>query len=250
MIFCRTSARNSTATMYENFLLFVLLLLLVWVSIALRKLTFAGGMAGGVIAASLFSGVGWPGIILLAIFFVLGTCATSWKSGLKQHAGLAEKRDGQRDCYQVMANGGVAGLLAIAAVLWPAERSFLFLLIASSLSAAIADTLSSELGSLYGKRFFNIITLRNDTRGENGVISVAGLGIGIFGSSIIAGAYMLMVDDGWKNPLIIIAAGTMGNLTDSILGATLERKGILRNDAVNLANTMAGALTAASITLF
>ncbi len=46
-------------------------------------------------------------------------------------------------------------------------------------------------------------------------------------------------------------AATFGNLVDSILGATLERKGHLSNNAVNFLNTFAAAaLTWLLIKLF
>jgi uncharacterized membrane protein len=40
----------------------------------------------------------------------------------------------------------------------------------------------------------------------------------------------------------IAVAGTIGNLSDSVLGATLERKGIIPNDVVNFFNTLVAAL--------
>jgi len=44
--------------------------------------------------------------------------------------------------------------------------------------------------------------------------------------------------------LIILLAGTIGNLADSILGAALERKGRITNDLVNGLNTLIATITA------
>jgi len=44
------------------------------------------------------------------------------------------------------------------------------------------------------------------------------------------------------NFCLIIIAGTAGNLTDSILGAVLERRGIIGNNMVNFLNTLTAAL--------
>jgi uncharacterized membrane protein len=41
----------------------------------------------------------------------------------------------------------------------------------------------------------------------------------------------------------IVLAGFIGNLTDSLLGASLERKGWLHNDQVNFLNTLIAAIT-------
>jgi uncharacterized membrane protein len=53
------------------------------------------------------------------------------------------------------------------------------------------------------------------------------------------------VGQGWsQNFAWIVVAGTAGNLADSYLGATLERKQLLSNDAVNFLNTAIAALIA------
>ncbi len=114
---------------------------------------------------------------------------------------------------------------------------------AASLASATADTLSSELGTVYGKRFYNILTLRRDKRGENGVISIEGTIFGIAGSAFIALIYAAQFRLDHHFTLIILA-GTLGNITDSILGATLERKNRIGNNAVNFLNTLTAALVA------
>ena len=83
-------------------------------------------------------------------------------------------------------------------------------------------------------------------RGENGVVSVEGTLLGAAGSAVVAAAYCLALGWGpwaWWLPV----AGTVGNAVDSVLGATLERRGVLGNNAVNLLNTLAGAGAAGAL---
>lgn len=211
-------------------------------AVAAKKLTLAGGITGGAVALAVYLGNGWTGLGMLGTFFVLGTIASSVGKRTKKKMGFDDNYGGQRTAGQVIANGGVAGVCCLLAYIYQDTQLLFTTLAAASISSATADTLASELGTLYGKRFYNILTFRKDVRGENGVVSVEGTLIGIAGSCIIATIYCLSFS--WEVSWIIVAAGTVGNITDSVLGATLERKGIIKNNAVNLLNTIAAALTA------
>ncbi|TFF35634.1 DUF92 domain-containing protein [Mucilaginibacter psychrotolerans] len=204
----------------------------------LRKLTLKGTLTGGLIAIAIFIGAGAMGVALLATFFVLATLATAWKKITK-----GKTHPQIRNVAQVLANGGLAALLAVLIFIMPAYGNLLAILLAAALSSATADTLSSELGVVYGRRHYHIITFKPDERGRDGVISLEGTLIGVAGSTAIATVYALFY--GWGNSFwVIIIAGTAGNLFDSVLGATLERRGYLKNDAVNFLNTLFAALIA------
>lgn len=205
------------------------------------KLTLPATIVAGLVGLSVFSGGGYTGFLLLAGFFALGVLVTRHQRTLKAIIARSASHAEQRNAGQVLANGGVAALLGIISLI-DAERKDLYLLMmAASLSSAAADTVSSELGMVYGRRFFNILSLRRDQRGLDGVVSVEGTVLGIGGSALIGCIYCLF--EGWGSAfLVILIAGTAGNLLDSVLGASLERKHYLRNDAVNFLNTLAAAL--------
>ena len=165
---------------------------------------------------------------------------TSWRRGKKEALGLGENRRG-REAGQVIANSGVAVLLSVLMLLFPRQHSLFQLLIAAVFSSATADTLSSELGSVYGKKFYNILTFKRDKKGLDGVVSLEGSLFGMLGSALIGVLYCAGAEWGFTF-IIIVLAGTAGNLSDSILGATLERRGQLSNNAVNFLNTLIAAL--------
>lgn len=219
------------------------LLVGMFLSVKANKLTPTGALTGGVLGFAIFLGAGFMGLVMLGTFFILGSFVTSWGFYDKVKAGLAEENKGRRTASQALANAGIAGLLGLFAWLYPAKADLFRLMLAASFSSATADTCSSELGNVYGRRFYNILTLRPDTKGLNGVISLEGTALGFLGSCLIAIIYGVSTSWGWPIAWILIA-GTVGNLTDSILGASLERKHYLQNDAVNFFNTLVGALVA------
>jgi uncharacterized protein (TIGR00297 family) len=221
---------------------FVLLFLLaaMIISVKSRKLTIAASIVGGAIGFLIYAGTGLVGLMLMGFFFLLGSAATSWRMNYKQQGGLAEENSAGRKVSQVLANSGVAALLSMLLLLYPKYEDLFVLMMAATFASATADTLSSELGNAYGTRFYNILTFKKDIRGLNGVISFEGTFIGILGAAAIATAYSIALGF-TMNFFWIILAGTIGNLTDSLLGATLERKGYLNNDEVNFLNTVAAA---------
>lgn len=212
-------------------------------SVAANKLTVTASVVGGIIGFLIYAGAGFAGIIMMTVFFVAGTLATSFKLKYKQQLGLAETNKGKRTAAQVIANAGVAAIISVLILLLPKHTVLLTIMMAASFASAIADTVSGELGNVYGHRFYNIRTLQKDKRGLNGVISAEGTLSGIFASAVIAVIYAIAF--GWGvHVAIIIIAGTVGNLTDSLLGATLERNHRIGNNAVNFLNTLTASVVA------
>jgi uncharacterized protein (TIGR00297 family) len=254
-----------------DFLVLLLLLAGAAASAHWRKLTPLAAATGAVCGCAVYLGDGYRGLLLLALFFVLGTAATAWKK--KEKLGVAAYQSTRRTS-QVIANGGVAAIAGLLAFFFPASRQLFSLMLAASLSSATADTLSSELGMVYGRRFFNILTLKADEGGLDGVISLEGLLFGVIGSALIAAVFVTFpappasyffvpAPHSQASPvlsnartvlsnghafLILVVAGTVGNLADSVLGALLERRGLLNNDQVNFLNTLIAAACAAALT--
>lgn len=221
----------------QDIVIYILLVLAAYLSYSKEKLTLAGAITGAITGLLIYLGAGLLGVTVLGVFFIAGSWATNWHKTEKNINGITHPRT----AGQVLANGGVAALLGAIGWLYPTYLPIIQIMMAGSFAAATADTLSSELGMVYGKRFFNIITLKKDQRGLDGVVSIEGTIIGVAGGAIIAAIFWLY--NGWSMAvLVIILSGFLGNLIDSLLGALLERKGMIGNNTVNFLNTLTGAL--------
>ena len=213
-------------------------------AITRNKLTVPAAITGAAVATALFAGAGYIGFVMMTFFFMLGTLATSHKMNVKKQIGIAEENKGRRTAGQVLANAGVAGVLGLLMLLDLQHKELYLLMIASAFSSATADTISSEMGNVYGSKFYNILTFKKDKRGLNGVVSMEGTLAGVLGSIMIALVFSCF-EQFDKRFFIIIVAGTVGNIMDSLLGATLENRKVIGNNMVNFLNTIIAAITAA-----
>ena len=224
----------------------------------LRAATPSAAASGALITASLmFSTAEFPyepwhtALIPVLAVSLLAFAATRAGRRKKERLGTAEARRG-RSASQVAANLGFAALVASEPVkIWFLNSRWLPLaahpgamLLAMPLAAlaeAAADTVSSEIGQVLGGRPRMITTFRAVEPGTDGAVSVAGTLAGVIAAAIVAGAGSWAMRGGWSLFILSCAGAVFGLLFDSLLGATLERRGWLNNDAVNFLSTASAA---------
>lgn len=231
----------------QDLLILLLLIAAATTTVRLKKLTPPAAGTGAVLGALIYGGSGFMGLTLLVVFFMAGTAATSWKKKDKLAIKGSAAHQSTRHPGQVLANAGVAAFLSVLAFFVPVHKPLFLLMMAAAMSSAMADTLSSELGMLYGRRCFHVLSWKTDQRGLDGVVSIEGMLIGFAGSILIAGIYTAFTTGGPKGLFFILIAGTFGNLADSVLGAIFERRGLLSNDLVNFLNTLVAAVCAGAL---
>jgi uncharacterized protein (TIGR00297 family) len=204
----------------------------------------ASGVVGGfLVGFTIWAFLGWQGFLLLLAFFVIGSACT--KLGYKRKAAqnLAQEKGGRRGARHAFANAGVATACALFAAL--TDYPILFgLAFAAAFATAAADTASSEIGQLLGKRTFLITTFRPVPRGTEGAVSLEGTLAGIAASLVIAALGALLGLYPWLGVLPIVAAAFVGTTFESVVGAALEKRQLLDNEALNFLNTLVGALVA------
>jgi uncharacterized protein (TIGR00297 family) len=188
---------------------------------------------------------GW--FAMLVAFYGVGGLSSQFRYDEKVSRGIAQENEGARGTGNVLANS----IAALAAVLLGAASPnlglpvglFLFAF-ASSVAAALSDTLSSEIGGLYDSPRL-ITSLDVVEPGQDGAVTWQGTVAGVVGAGIIAviGA-VLLPTIGPVGAAVVAAAGVAGMVADSMLGATLEGR-LVGNQGVNfLATATAGVVGA------
>ena len=191
----------------------------------------------------LFGGLTW--FMLLLAFYLLGGGFTRYGYARKENLGIAQSHGGMRGYKNVYSNSLVPLILAICYGVYHNEI-FIYAFIAS-VATANGDTLASEIGETSRSKPRMITTLRETEPGVDGGVTPLGEAASIAGALIIG---ILATVTGMTGPFGIVAGvigGFLGTNFDSFLGATLQRRGILSNNGVNLAATSFGALVGAAL---
>src|SRR6185369_10783424 len=216
---------------------------------AARTVNLSGVIGGFLVGFAIYAFLDWRGFLLLLAFFVIGSACTKFGYKRKAAAKLAQEEGGRRGARHAFANAGVATACALFAAL--TDHPVLFgLAFAASFATAAADTASSEIGQLLGRRTFLITTFRPVPRGTEGAVSVEGTLAGIFASLLLGVLGAAVGLYGWAGVAIVVVAAFIGTTFESIVGAALEKRQLLDNEALNFLNTLVGALVAAAFSLF
>ncbi|OGU54723.1 MAG: hypothetical protein A2V66_01215 [Ignavibacteria bacterium RBG_13_36_8] len=195
--------------------------IIAYASYRVKFLTANGSVATFLLAGFIFGLGGWQWSVPMMTFFILSSLFS--KARKKKNKKIEEffEKTGVRDYMQVLANGGIGGILVILNQIFP--NSILYIIYLAVLSAVCADTWATEIGTMFKTNTYNIINFRPVEQGISGGISL----IGSLGA--LAGAFTIAISGILWNELniyyyftIVLMGGMIGSFFDSILGATVQ----------------------------
>lgn len=218
------------------------------VALGLKTISRSGAVAGFVLGVAVYLGYGYKSFLLLLSFFVLGSIATRLGYATKAARGIAERRRGARSWREALANTLAGASFAVLVIATHQEAAFLVALVAAFGEAA-GDTVSSEIGQWLSQHAYLITTFKRVPAGENGGVSLGGSLAGLLASGLVVGLGYGLGLCGKGGVAIAFSAAVAGNLLDSLLGATLERRGLVTNGIVNFAGTSFAGGFALALTL-
>ena len=184
-------------------------------------------------------------VIAFFMFPIVAFLATKWKLKEKMELGLQEGKKGERSVLNLMGVGVIPAAIAIVYAMTGSQQDLLAVAFLSALAVSTSDTVASETG-IWAKKTYMITTLKQIEPGPNGGVSLYGFGTSLLGTLLFAlVAYVLIFqrfDLSILYSLVIVAAGMVGNIMDSILGAVLENPGYIGKYTNNCATSLIGAV--------
>jgi uncharacterized protein (TIGR00297 family) len=193
----------------------------------------------------LFGGLSW--FMLLLAFYLMGGGFTRYGYAHKAKLGIAQSHGGVRGYKNVYSNSLVPLAMAVCFGIYRNEmfsEIFVYAFIASVATAA-GDTLASEIGETSRSKPRMITTLKETEPGVDGGVTPLGEAASLGGALVIGLLALLTGMTGAFGIAVGVIGGFLGTNFDSLLGATLQRRGILSNNGVNLVATGFGALVGA-----
>ena len=202
--------------------------------------TIAGAAAGFLIGVAVFAGTAWPGWIMLFATFLAAAVTTRVGHRKKTTLGIAEERGGRRGAGNAIANTGLAAFAALIAI-GIVRADLARLAMVAALVTAASDTVASEIGKAFGRTTWLVTTFRRVRPGTSGAVSLEGTAAGVVSAALLASVAVWLGLIPSQSIAPVVAAATLAALVEGALGATLEGRGVLNNDALNFVNALLGA---------
>lgn len=179
----------------------------------LRWLDSAGAVGAALVTGLAISLGGWSWILPATVFFVSSSVLSSFHPASPRHTG-------PRTLAQVLVNGALPVLAPLIVYLVTSESLWIAVSL-GAIAAANADTWASEIGRLSPSLPISLRDFRRVMTGNSGAVSMLGLAASVCGGTLI-GVVGAVITSQPSLILVGLAAGVVGSLVDSILGAWFQ----------------------------
>jgi len=179
-------------------------------------LTVSGAIAAFAVGVLILWNTGWVGCAVLGIFFATSSLFAAVASRL--HPGV-EPPDETRDWRRVLANGGVAAVVALAERFEPGLGVWL---VTTTLAAATADTWATAFGAFSPGPPRDIVRWNVVPPGTSGGVTVFGTSGGAMGAGLIG--LVGAGNGGGRLYGAAVAIGFLAMIVDSVLGSTMQAR--------------------------
>lgn len=196
-------------------------------SVRVRALDAPGALTGALIslASLLAGGLSW--LIMIIAFVLIGSLLTRFRYEYKMKLGSAQEKGGRRSWPNALANGLVGGIVALAEVV--SNHPVFAVVYLASISAAMSDTIATEIGLLSSSKprlIYNPrrIVAPGVSGGVSGLGELAGLlsALGLTGFGIVIGVFSSGSFLVWPLLASVVLAAFIAMNLDSLLGATIQ----------------------------
>ena len=191
-----------------------LIICILWLVHRKRWLTPTGLTAALLLAIAITVPFGPTYLLPMAFFFVLGSLTSKLIPKHKDSSG--------RDSFQVFANG-LTATICFLIFSYTSDMVFLVAYLAS-VNISLSDTISSDIGSYYGKKTYDIITWKIVERGMSGGVSWLGTFAGIIAATVFGLFCKQVFNLAPIQVYLIVLTGVSGMLIDSVLGSVIQVK--------------------------
>ncbi|MEB3032445.1 DUF92 domain-containing protein [[Mycobacterium] nativiensis] len=179
----------------------------------MRWLDLPGALCGGLIAGVAVGLGGWGWIIPAAVFFSLTSMLTAYRR--------PTRADGMRTMSQVAVNAGLPVLVPVIGYAFTRDPVWYAVSI-GGIAAGIADSWASEIGRFSKQDPVSLRTRGRVAKGTSGAVSPLGSAATVLGA-LAVGCFGALFG-GWSMVLVGVAAGIVGSLVDTLIGASVEAR--------------------------
>ena len=185
-----------------------------------------GAIAGMAVGTGLLASAGLPAFAILGAFFFSSVFLGRLGKGRRDEVALVVEKGGRRDTWQVLANGGVGLVTALAYGV--TRQPALLVACGVAFAEATADTWASEIGVLSPSRPRSILSREVLPAGASGGVSSLGTFASLAGSLLVGIIFLagyrglLGYAEAFRAAIWVAAGGFAGAIIDSVLGATVQ----------------------------